>query len=120
MGFKDFLNAINPIKLIGKGIDAVASIGKTIVSTPVMLAQTAVKGITEVASTLGNVAVQNVKNITGGAVSVVKEARGAVTDTVTQVRGAVSDTGKNLMLPLSIGAGVFAMMLFSQSQGRSR
>ena len=111
MGFCD---DINPIKLLGKGIDAVGSIGKTIVSAPLALAKTAIGGVTQVASTVGNVVTQNVKNISGGAVGAVKEVRGGVTDTVTQARGAINDTGKNLMLPLAIGAAAFGLLIFMQ------
>ena len=117
MGFWD---DINPIKLIGKGIDAVGSIGKTIVSAPLKLAQTAIGGVTQLGTTVANATTQNIRNISGAALGAVKEVRGAVTDTVTQARGAINDTGKNLMLPLAIGAGVVAVLIFTQMQSSKK
>ena len=117
MGFWD---DINPIKLIGKGIDAVGSIRKAIVSAPLKLAQTAIGGVTQLGTTVANATTQNIKNITWGVGGVVKEARGAVSDTVTQARGAINDTGKNLMLPLAIGAGVVGVLIFMQMQSSKK
>ena len=82
------------------------------------MAQSAIGGVTQVASTVGSVVTQNVKNITGAAVGAVKDVRGAVSDTVTQARGAVNDATNNLMLPLAIGAGVVGVLIFMQMQSK--
>ena len=84
------------------------------------MAQAAIGGVTQVASTVANATTQNIKNITGGVVGADKEVRGAVSDTVTQARGAINDTGKNLMLPLAIGAGVVGVLIFMQMQSSKK
>ena len=142
MSIGDFFNAINPIRLIGKGISAVEHLVGKVIETPshlIAAAGAAVAQVGKVAAKvlthgqdviggvvkgLGNNAEHAVKDLGNNAEHVVSHigdnAEHSLIGVSKEARGAAADVSQNMMIPLSIGAGLLAIFLIMQMQNKDK
>jgi len=93
---------------------ALESIGGKIIDAPRALLHEPLAAVTNVAHDTAGV-LNNTVNQAGNTVQGLgSNLKGAVTDTAHELHGAANDMTKNLILPLSIGAGVLAVMMISK------
>ena len=90
---------------------ALESLGGKVIDAPAHLIHEPLAALGHLSDNAAGV-INNTVNQAGGTVQGLgKDLHGAVTDTAHELHGAASDVSNNLILPLSIGAGVFALMM---------
>ena len=89
---------------------ALESLGGKIIDAPRALIHEPIAGISHMGDNVSGVLTSTV-NAAGGAVQGLGgNLRGAVGDVSHELHGAASDVSQNMILPLSVGAGVLALM----------
>ena len=93
---------------------ALESLGGKVIDAPRALLHEPLSAATSVAGDAANV-VNNTVNQAGSTVQGLGgDLKGSITGVSHELHGAADDMTKNLILPLSIGAGVLAVMMFTE------